>query len=97
MIKLKSEYSGKWGLNINVKKTKICIFEKRKSTHSIEFFVNGNKIEMVDKFTYLGINFTHTGNLSGAVKCLTDQALKAYYILLKVLNRVKLDIKTQLR
>ena len=52
---------------------------------------------MVDKFTYLGTNLTHTGNLSGAVKCLTDQALRAYYTSLKVLDRVKLDVKTQLR
>ena len=70
-----SRYSYNWGLKINVNKTKICIFEKRKRNINVDFYVNNEKIDIVDNFTYLGVQFTHTGNLINAVKALSDQAL----------------------
>ena len=93
-----SQYSLEWGLKVNVKKTKICIFEKRKQKHNnVEFHINNDKIEIVDNFVYLGIKFTHTGNLSQAVKALSDQALKAYFSLLGLSDRVPLTVKTKLQ
>jgi len=91
-------YSVKWGLKINVNKTKICVFEKRKTVvnSEINLSINGESIETVDDFTYLGINFTYTGNMKNAVKMLQDQALKAYCSLLSIFDRVQLDIKTKL-
>ena len=44
---------------------KIQIFQKkcRKSTYEKQhFFINGNKIEIVNNYTYLGINVTSNGN-----------------------------------
>ena len=38
-------YSEKWGLKININKTKICVFEKRKKFNNVEFHVNHDKIE----------------------------------------------------
>ena len=35
-----ASYSNKWGLKINVNKTKICIFEKRKSNHNFVWKIN---------------------------------------------------------
>ena len=32
-------YSEQWGLKINVNKTKVCIFEKRKRPHNLEFYI----------------------------------------------------------
>jgi hypothetical protein len=90
------EYSRKWGLKINVDKTKICIFEKRKSRHNYTWFVDNEPIEIVDSFCYLGIQFFYTGSMVNAVKTLSDQALKAYNNLLSVFSRIKLDIKTKL-
>ena len=93
-----SQYSLEWGLKVNVKKTKICIFEKRKQKHNnVEFHINNDKIEIVDNFVYLGIKFTHTGNLSQAVKALSDQALKAYFSLLGLFDKVPLTVKTKLQ
>ena len=91
-----AHYSYTWGLKININKTKVCVFEKRKTNHNNEFFINGEKIEIVDNFTYLGIKFTYTGNLSYSVKALSEQALRAYHSLLSVFDRVHLDIKTKL-
>ena len=63
-----AHYSYTWGLKINVNKTKVCVFEKRKQNRNCEFLINGEIIEIVDNFTYLGIKFIHTGNLSCSVK-----------------------------
>jgi hypothetical protein len=90
-------YSEKWGLKINVNKTKICVFEKRRSNDvNIDFYINGEKIEQVDNFTYLGINFMYTGNMTHAVKALHDQALRAYHNLMLLFDKVKFDVKTKL-
>ena len=45
------EYSEKWGLKINVNKTKVCVFEKCKTNCNVEFVVNGANVEIVDSFT----------------------------------------------
>ncbi len=84
-------YSVKWGLKINVNKTKICVFEKRKTVvnSEINLSINGKSIETVDDFTSLGINFTDTENMKNAVKMLQDQALKAYCSLLSIFDRVQ--------
>ena len=51
---------------------------------------------IVSEFTYLGVRFTHTGNMSSAIKALSDQALRAYCNLLSIFERVKLNVKTKL-
>ena len=37
-------YSTRWGLTINVAKTKICVFEKRKQRHKFVWFINNENI-----------------------------------------------------
>ena len=65
--------------------------------NNVEFYVYNEIIEIVDNFTYLGVRFTHTGNLSNAVKTLSDQALRAYYNLLSLFDNVEIDIRTKLK
>ncbi|XP_053386465.1 uncharacterized protein LOC128550759 [Mercenaria mercenaria] len=89
-------YSEKWGFKINVQKTKICVFEKRKSHHNFNWFINGEQIEVVDHFKYLGVDFLYTGVMKNAVKVLSEQALKAYSSLLSLFTRVHIDVKTKL-
>lgn len=89
-------YSCNWGLKINIKKTKICVFESRKSQCNFRWTINDEIVEVVDNFCYLGINFSYTGNMNNAVKMLNEQALKAYNHLLSVFSRLTLDIKTKL-
>ena len=89
-------YSLKWGLKINVNKTKVCVFEKRKSNCAFRWSVNGANIEIVNEFCYLGIKFHYTGNMSHVIKTLYEQALKAYNHLLSIFSRVHVDVKTKL-
>jgi hypothetical protein len=83
-------------LEINGNKTKICIFENRKSRHNYTWFVDNEPIEIIDSFCYLGIQLFYTGSMLNAVKTLSDQALKTYNNLLSVFSRINLDIKTKL-
>ena len=89
-------YSLNWGLKINVSKTKVCIFEKRKSRCNYVWYINGSELDIVDSFCYLGVKFYYTGNMIYAVKSLSDQALKAYNSVLSVFSRLTLDLKTKL-
>ena len=55
-------YCATWGLNINISKTKVMIFEKGRNT-SHDFYLNNVKLEIVSSFKYLGIHFFKNGNL----------------------------------
>ena len=90
------EYTEKWGLKINVNKSKVCIFEKRKSNCNFDWTIAGEKLEIVDEFCYLGIKFFRTGRMQNAVNALNDQALKAMNSLLSLFKKVPTDIKTKL-
>lgn len=71
-------------------------FEKRKQARNVQFYINNELVNIVDNFTYLGVNFHYTGNMSHAIKMLNDQALKAYHSLLSLFDKVHLDVKTKL-
>ena len=70
------DYTDKWGLKINVSKSKICIFEKRKTDCNFVWDIAGETLEIVYEFCYLGIKFYRTGRMQNAVNALNDQALK---------------------
>ena len=76
-----SIYCLKWKLDVNVDKTKIVIFHKRKCREKFKF--NGNDVEVVDSFRYLGIEFSRTGNFAKGKKYAFDKAQRALFALLK--------------
>jgi hypothetical protein len=42
-------YSNKWGLKINVNKSKICVYEKGKQTVYTNFYIVNKRIEILEK------------------------------------------------
>jgi hypothetical protein len=46
---------------------------------NINFLYDGNAIEIVNEFTYLGLNFSRTGSFTNAKKVLIKKAYKAMY------------------
>ena len=57
-----SEYCKKWRLKVNFNKTKIIVFRKGgRLKKSEKWFLEGEQIETVSKFTYLGIVFSCSG------------------------------------
>lgn len=55
-------YCEKWKLQVNVEKTKIIIFGKGRQISNVSFLFNGNEIEIVKEFKYLGVIFSRTGS-----------------------------------
>ena len=57
------EYCDRWKLTVNKSKTKIVIFRKRgRLPANLQFNYKGSKIDIVNKFCYLGIVFTSGGS-----------------------------------
>jgi hypothetical protein len=44
-------YLLKWGLKININKTQVCVFERRKSVHNFSINIDGEFVDIVDKFS----------------------------------------------
>ncbi|KAK3097138.1 hypothetical protein FSP39_006717 [Pinctada imbricata] len=61
-LKAFERYCEHWKLKINVDKTKVLIFEKRRNRTVRNFFLNEIEIEVVDSYCYLGILFNYNGN-----------------------------------
>ena len=77
-------YCTKWGLSLNLNKTKVIIFNK--SGHLLKnysFSVNNAPIEITTSYMYLGIIFTICGSFTKAVEHLTNQAQKALFKLIQ--------------
>ena len=89
-------YSCEWGLKVNTAKTKILVFHKRRMNIDFIWIYNGENLEIVESFSYLGMKFHYTGNLEPGVKALSDQALRATNCLLSLFKRVSLDLKTKI-
>ena len=90
-------YCSLWKLKVNVEKTKILIFTKRKRDYDYEFNLYGTNIEIVSSYSYLGILFNYNGNFTIARKKLSEQAQKALYALYRKLRNISIPIDLQLK
>ena len=85
-IDILEEYCQKWKLTVNTTKTKVLIFRKGgRLPNGLRFTYNGTKIEILSRFSYLGIVFTSGGGGScKEAQCtLVGQALKTIFALKK--------------
>ena len=81
-------YCIRWKLTVNVIKTKIVIFRKGgRLPLNIKFTYTGVEIEIVNKYSYLGVLFTSGGLCFKTQKTLAGQALKAIFTLNKYLYK----------
>ena len=76
------EYCERWGLEVNIGKTKIVVFRKRgKIKATDKWYFNNSEIEVVDNFSYLGVILNYTGSFHLNNQWLVGKALKAMHIL----------------
>ena len=54
---------------------------------NLEFILNGSALEVVNKFSYLGIVFTTGGSFSEAQSTLSGQAQKSIFKLKRYLSK----------
>ena len=88
-------YCNIWKLQLNTQKTKVVIFGSRKAETYFKF---GNQdIEVVAEYTYLGVLFTNTGNLSKNISRISNVASRAMFAILKKARRLGLDLDIQLQ
>ena len=87
-LNLLSEYCAKWKLKVNVSKSKILIFRAGGLLpRNLSFSYEGEVLEIVKSFKYLGIVFTAGGSFSEAQNTLAGQAQKAIFKLNKYLYK----------
>ena len=81
-----NNYCNKWKLKVNIGKTKIMVFRKGGILRrNLKFYFNNEELEIVNKYTYLGIVFTSGGSFSEAQCTLSGQAQKAIFKLKRYL------------
>ena len=59
-----SSHCKSWMLNINPKKTKIMIFQRRTKRYDYAFYVGNEKIDIIQDYTYLGTRISSSGNFT---------------------------------
>lgn len=82
-------YCSTWGMKINVNKTKAMVFENGRSTFAY-FYIYGQKIELVNSFKYLGVNFFKNGNWARTQKQIADHASFSLHNLFSIFRQIEL-------
>ena len=90
-------YCTEWKLNVNINKTKVMIFSKKKGNCNVEFKYGNNVLEVVESYTYLGLNLSCNGKLKLAIETLSNQATRAIFGIKKLYNYNNLDVYSKLK
>lgn len=80
---------------MNVEETKIIIFGKGRKSSTVSFLYNGNEIEIVKEFKYLGVTFSRTGSFYSTRKYVVTRAT-CMYAIIKKSRELNLSIDCQL-
>lgn len=87
-----AEFCTEWGIEINESKTKSVIFGKSPNRIPI-LKLNGNPLEIVDSYCYLGIIIHKTGSMKEAKVSLRNKAMRSFFGLKRTVNRSKLSFR----
>ena len=88
-------YCIKWGLSVNIDKTKVMVFRKRGPLKQKEkWFYNNIALENENVFKYLGTIFSYNGTFSSNMKTLADKGTKALNVLFANLKQFNFSPKT---
>jgi len=89
-------YCDKWGLEVNVDKSKLMVFRKRGHVRPNETWTyNSGKLELVEYFNYLGVVFSSNGLFNLNQQMLIGKSLKAMNILFHKMKDFEFSPKTQ--
>ncbi len=64
---------------VNIKKTKVVILRKRKTSDKYIFKYGTDTLVFAEKYTYLGVTFNNNGSFSEAVYNLKEKCYKALF------------------
>ena len=88
-----ANFCDQWGIEINKLKTKVVIFGSNKSCTHATYMLNGEPLEVVDSYCYLGIILHKSGSLQYSIKDLKCKATRAMFGLKRTVNRSKLSFR----
>lgn len=96
LVNILEKYCDSWGLTVNLKKTKLLIFNKagRKIFPKQNIILNQRPIEVVNSYCYLGIVFTPSGKFKTAIDELKKKATRAFFKLRAIVSRHNLSANT---
>ena len=80
-----SRYCKKWGLEVNVEKTKTMTFSKR-FTQTEPVYLNGTEIESVKTMNYLGFEISFNGSIKIMITDRIKKATKVAHMVLQALR-----------
>ena len=81
-----------WGIDINISKTKIMIFNnKNADSSSQKLYIGKHALDEVESYSYLGITIHNTGSFSYARNDLRKKAMRSLYSLKNTVNKTKLS------
>ncbi len=90
-------YSSEWGLTVNAKKTKVVVFRNSWQLNPNDVWLyNGDAIEIVNTFKYLGMLFSYNGKFNITQKQLSEQGRKAMFLLMREIHQHNFNIDTLL-
>lgn len=78
-LNMLEQFCDDWCINVNIKKTKVLIFNKAGRKISENFTLQNNHLECVTSYRYLGVYFTASGSFHQMRTELYNKSLKAYY------------------
>ena len=88
-----SEYCQTYKLKINIDKTKIIRFSKGKPTKHIQvFWLNGEVVELVDSYIYLGTTINFNGKFTDAIEKQINQAHRRLFVIKSKKEKFNLPI-----
>ncbi|MES9993748.1 MAG: reverse transcriptase family protein [Candidatus Thiodiazotropha sp.] len=76
-----NDYCGRWGMEVNIEKTKVIKFSGNGHRCKTVFMYNGSPVENVLKYKYLGIEFSSSGSWTAAISNLSNRGMKALFLL----------------
>ena len=76
-------YTEQWDLKVNIKKTKVLIFQRGGRKSNITFFIGHQNVEQTNTYKYLGTIITDTGNFRLNENNLKRKGLRASFIISK--------------
>ena len=88
-------YCKKWKLKVNATKTKILVFENRRSNIPYQWKYEGKLLEIADSYVYLGILLCKNGNFKQTQKRLSEQGSRALYSMMYNLKNHIISIEKQ--
>lgn len=91
MLSILQFYTNEWNLDVNVFKTKVVIFRNGGNYRTNEkLLYNGEYLEIVDKFVYLGVMLNYNDKCFTTQKQLAAQGRKAMFALKSTINQLYL-------